>query len=167
MKLEDLGLNDEQLATVSKLIQAEGDRVRTEKTKEIKALQDELSELKPVEKSPEEIALDERIKALEDKENEIANKEKQSQIKAKFKSEGIDEQLVKFINLQGVEDIDTHIQEFAGMLNKVTLGNSYKPNEHKGNKDVVTVEQFANMGYRERVQLEKTNPTLYNKLAEQ
>ena len=51
-------------------------------------------------------------------------------------------------------------------MNKTLLDGSYKPSTHKSNKDVITKEQFAQMGYFERTKLQETNPTLFTKLSE-
>lgn len=161
MKLEELqGFNEEQLEMIKKVIQGETDRVRTDYTAKIK----ELEKYKPVEKTPQEIALEERLKAVEDKEKAIAQMERQSQLQAKLQEKGLDSQLYKYLNVG--DDADTFINEFAEVMNKTLLDGSYKPSVHKSNKDVITKEQFANMGYVERVKLQETNPTLYAKLAE-
>lgn len=161
MKLEDLtGFNDEQLEMVKKVIQSETDRVRTEYSKQIK----DLEQYKPKEKSQAEIDLENRLKALEDREKEIANKERQSQLQAKLQEKGLDSQLYKFLNVG--DDADTFINEFAEIMNKTVLDGSYKPNVHKSTKDIITKEQFAGMGYMERSKLQETNPTLYAKLSE-
>lgn len=160
MKLEELGLNEEQLANVTKLLQSETDRVRTEYSKKIK----ELEQYKPVEKTPQEIELEERLKALEDKEKAIAEQERQAQLQAKLQEKGLDTQLYKYLNVG--EDAETFINEFAEVMNKTLLDGSYKPSSHKSNKDVITKEQFGSMGYMERAKLQETNPTLYAKLSE-
>lgn len=161
MKIEELiGFNDEQLEMVKKLIQSETDRVRTEYSKQIK----ELEQYKPKEKSQAEIDLENRLKVLEDREKEIANKERQSQLQAKLQEKGLDSQLYRFLNIG--DDADTFINEFAEIMNKTVLNGSYKPNAHKPIKDIITKEQFADMGYMERSRLQENNPTLYAKLSE-
>lgn len=161
MKLEELGLNEEQLANVTKLLQSETDRVRTEYSKKIK----ELEQYKPVEKTPQEIALEERLKALEDKEKAIAKREKESQLQAKLSEKGLSAEIAKYVRFDD-ENLDTQLEEFAEVMNKTLLDGSYKPSNHKSNKDVITKEQFGSMGYMERAKLQETNPTLYSKLSE-
>ena len=73
MELKDLNLSDEQMALVSKYVQSETDKVRTDYSKKLKDANDEITRLKPVEKSESEKALEERISALEAREREIAN----------------------------------------------------------------------------------------------
>lgn len=160
MKLEELGLNEEQLSNITKLLQSETDRVRTEYVKQIK----DLEKFKPIDKTPQEIALEERLKALEDREKAIKQQERQSQLQAKLSEKGLDSQLYKYLNVG--DDADTFIEEFATVMNKTLLDGSYKPSTHKSNKDVITKEQFASMGYFERSKLQETNPTLFSKLSE-
>ena len=161
MKLEELqGFSEEQMEQIKKVVQGETDRVRTEYSQKIK----DLEQYKPVEKTPQEIALEERLKALEDKEKAIAEQERQAQLQAKLHEKGLDTQLYKYLNVG--EDADTFINEFAEVMNKTLLSGSYKPSTHKSNKDVITKEQFSSMGYMERAKLQETNPTLYAKLSE-
>lgn len=161
MKLEELqGFNEEQLEMIKKVIQGSEDRVRTEYTTKIK----DLEKYKPVDKTPQEIALEERLKALEDREKAIQQQEHQAQLQAKLKEKGLDSQLYKYLNVG--DDADTFIEEFSNVMNKTLLDGSYKPSTHKSNKDVITKEQFVNMGYFERTKLQETNPQLFSKLSE-
>lgn len=161
MKLEELqGFSEEQMEQIKKVVQGETDRVRTEYSQKIK----DLEQYKPIEKTPQEIALEERLKALEDKEKAIAEQERQAQLQSKLQEKGLDTQLYKYLNVG--EDTDTFINEFAEVMNKTLLSGSYKPSTHKSNKDVITKEQFSTMGYMERAKLQETNPTLYAKLSE-
>lgn len=162
MKLEDLkGFSEEQMEQIKKVVQGETDRVRTDYTTKIK----ELEQYKPVDKTPQEIALEERLKALEDKEKEIANKERQSQLQSKLQEKGLDSKLVKWVRFDD-ENFDTQLDEFANVMNNMLLDGSYKPSTHVSNKDIITKEQFAEMGYSERSNLMENNPTLYAKLSE-
>lgn len=162
MKLEELqGFSEEQLEQIKKVIQSETDRVRTDYTTKIK----DLEKYKPVEKTPQEIALEERLKALEDREKVIQQQERQAQLQAKLQEKGLDSQLYKYLNVG--DDADTFINEFAEVMNKTLLDGSYKPSTHKANKDVITKEQFKAMGYTDRVQLMQTNRPLYDKLSSQ
>lgn len=162
MKLEEItGLNDEQIEMIKKVIQSETDRVRTEYSKQIK----DLEQYKPKEKTQAEIDLEARLKALEDREKEIATKERQAQIQAKLQEKGFDSELANYVRFDD-ENFDTQLDGFAEIMNKTLLNGSYKPSTHKSNKDVITKEQFASMGYMERSKLQETNPTLYAKLSE-
>ena len=67
MDIKELNLTDEQMALVSKYVQSETDKVRTDYSAKLKTANDEIARLKPVEKSDAEKALEERISALESK----------------------------------------------------------------------------------------------------
>ena len=158
MELKDLNLNEEQLAAVQKLIQGEGDRVRTEYSKKNKELADELAQYKPKEKSPEEISLEERIAALEKREKEIAAKEKTAQIGNELKSKGIPDGLAKYLSA------DANVEEVAKLLNANFQESNFKPDNH-GGSDHITKEQFRKMGYAEKAKLFSENPTLFEALS--
>ena len=87
MDIKELNLTDEQMALVSKYVQSETDKVRTDYSAKLKTANDEIARLKPVEKSDAEKALEERISALESKEKELANKEKSMTLASKLKRE--------------------------------------------------------------------------------
>lgn len=165
MRLEELqGFDESQMEQIKKVIQSETDSVRTQYSKRVKELEQEVTQYKPKEKTPQEIELEQRIKVLEDREKAIQQQEKQVQLQGKLKEKGLDSQLYKFLNVG--DDADNFLDEFAQVINKQLLDGSYKPHAHKDNKDVVTKEQFSQMGYMERVKLQETNPSLYNKLCE-
>lgn len=164
MRLKDVkGLDEETMQVVQQVVQAECDAVRTEYSAKIK----ELEQYKPVEKTQAELELEARIKILEEREKAIAEKESEEQFTTKFESKGLPKQLAKYFNRQGVEDVETYLEEISNVFNELQLNNSFKPNEHKGSKDVITKEQFKAMGYSERVKLMKTNRPLYDKLSQQ
>ncbi|UZW14331.1 DUF4355 domain-containing protein [Clostridium pasteurianum] len=151
-------------------IQSETDKVRQNLYKEkIKPLEDELVKLKPVDKSESEIELENRLKVLEDKEKEIQAKERLIKVSETLKDNGLNSQLAKYINLQGVEDLESYTKELAGVLQKhITdsqINNSYKPSNHTGNKDVISKDDFIKMSYADRVNLFKSNEELYKRLS--
>lgn len=156
--LEELKLTEEQLQGVNKVIQSETDKVRTEYSKKIKELESKL----PVEPSEEEKALQERIKALEEREKAIAQKEFETELQGKLKDKGLNEQLVKYLNVQGVEDLETYLEEVAKVVGSQVEG--YKPRGHESNVGV-TKEQFQKMSYVERINLFETNRQLYDTLS--
>lgn len=71
---------------VNKLKQSAEDKVRTEYTKRIKALESELKEYKPKTLTDEEKALQDKIKALEDKEKELEFKERNIKLQDTLKN---------------------------------------------------------------------------------
>lgn len=156
--LEELKLTEEQLQGVNKIIQSETDKLRTEYSKKIKELEAKL----PVEPSEEEKALQERIKALEEREKAIAQKEFETELQGKLKDKGLNEQLSKYLNVQGVEDLETYLEEVAKVIGNQIEG--YKPRGHESNVGV-TKEQFSKMSYVERMNLFETNRELYDTLS--
>jgi hypothetical protein len=162
MELSELGLSEEQLNNVKKLIQSEADKVRTDYSTKLKTANDELAKFKPAEKSDVEKALELKQKELADKEKELSEKEKSYKIKEKLSSKGLPSELAKFINVG--EDTDATIDEFGTTLNALLLNGNYKPNNHNKSEGI-TKEDFKKMNYSERAKLLDTNPELYKKLA--
>ncbi|NFS07363.1 DUF4355 domain-containing protein [Clostridium botulinum] len=154
---------------LQKKLQSETDRVRTEYSKKIKAMEEELKELKPKEKSDAELEMEQRIKTLEDKEKEVQAKELELKISKTLSDNGLPSQLSRYINLQGVEDVESYLGEVKEVLtehiNNTALNNSFKPQNHNSNKEVVSKEQFNKMSYMERQKLYETNQELYKKLS--
>ena len=162
MELKDLNLSDEQMALVSKYVQSETDKVRTDYSKKLKDANDEITRLKPVEKSESEKALEERIATLEAKEREIANREKAMTIANKLKEKEIPVELAKYLNVG--EDMDKTIEELGSVFGNYFLNGTNKPGNHQTNKGI-TKKDFAKMSYSERAKLFQENPTLYNALS--
>lgn len=156
--LEELNLTEEQLQVVNKVIQSETDKVRTEYSRKIKDLESKL----PVEPTEEEKALQERIKALEEREKAIAQKEYMTTVQSKLIEKGLNEQLAEYLNVQGVEDLETYIEEVAKVVGSQMQ--EYKPRRHESNTGV-TKEQFSKMSYIERMNLFETNRQLYDALS--
>ncbi|WP_297713203.1 hypothetical protein [Clostridium sp.] len=158
MELKELNLSEEQLQVVNKIIQSETDKLRTEYSKKIKDLESKL----PRQMTEEEKAFDERIKALEKREKAIAEKEYMATVQGKLKDKGLDEQLAKYLNVQGVEDLETYIEDIAKVVGRQVQ--EYKPRGHESNVGV-TKEQFSKMSYMERMNLFENNRALYDALS--
>ncbi|OOO67090.1 hypothetical protein BS638_06040 [Clostridium tepidum] len=154
---------------VNKKIQSAEDRVRTEYSKKIKQMEEELKELRPKEKSQEQLDMEARIKALEQKEKEVQAKELQLKVSKTLSDNGLPSQLSKYINLQGVEDVESYLGEVKNVLtehiNNTALNNSFKPSNHNSNKEKISKEDFNKMSYMERMNIYKENKELYNKLS--
>lgn len=161
MNIEELGLSEEQLALVNKYVQSETDKVRTDYSKKLKDANDEITKLKPVEKSETEKALEERISALEAKEREIANKERAMTIADKLKEKELPTELAKYLNVG--DDMDKTIEELGSVFGNYFLNGTNKPGNHQTNKGI-TKADFKKMSYAERAKLYAENPTLYNAL---
>lgn len=156
MEIQELGLSTEQLSGVQAILQSEGDKIRTKYNKEIKELKEKL----PVEKTEAEIALEERLKVLEDKEKAIAKQEQLNQLSKQLSDKGINGELAKYLNV-GEE---TNLDEIFKMI--IGDGKStYKPSNHQNANGGVTKEQFNNMTYAERVNLYNSDVELYNALS--
>ena len=158
MELKELNLSQEQFEGVQKILQSETDKVRTEYSKKIKELESKL----PKEMTVEEKALQERIKALDEREKAIAQKEYMTTVQGKLKDKGLNEQLSKYLNVEGVEDLETYIEEVAKVIGSQIEG--YKPRGHESSTGV-TKEQFSKMSYVERMNLFETNRQLYDALS--
>lgn len=158
--LEELNLTTEQMEGVQKYVQAEGDKIRTKYSKQIKDLESKV----PKEKTEEEKAFEKRVKDLEIKEKEIAKKEMLTNAKEILTNKGLDTQLVDFIKFEGVEDLETYINNIAEVVGKQTK-NSYVPKGHEKANGNITKEQFSKMTLMERQNLYNTNKQLYDILS--
>lgn len=161
MDIKELNLTEDQLALVQKYVQSETDKVRTDYSAKLKNVNDELAKYKPVEKSDAEKALEERIIALENREKELANKEKAMTVVNKLKEKELPEGLAKYLNVG--DDMDKTIEEVGALFGNYFLNGSNKPGNHNTNKGI-TKQDFQKMGYMERTKLFQENPTLYEAL---
>ncbi|MCE5221038.1 MAG: DUF4355 domain-containing protein [Clostridium sp.] len=156
MELSELNLSTEQLSGVQAILQSETDKVRTKYNKEIKELKEKL----PVEKTEAEIALEERLKVLEDKEKAIAKQEQLNSLSKQLSDKGINGELAKYLNISEDTNLDEIFKMIVGDGN-----NTYKPSNHQNSNGVVTKEQFNQMSYAERVSLYNADIELYNALS--
>lgn len=162
MELSEMNLSEEQLANVQKILQSETDRVRTKYSQDLKTVNDELAKYKPKDKSESEIALEQRIAALEAKEKEIANKEKSLTVASKLKEKGLPEELASYLAIG--DDVDKTIESVGTTLGNYFLNNGNKPSNHTTNKGL-TKSDFKKMSYGERAKLFKESPELYKALS--
>ncbi|EOU1776607.1 DUF4355 domain-containing protein [Clostridium perfringens] len=157
--LEELNLSEEQLEGVQKYIQSEGDKIRGKYSKQIKELESKL----PKEKTEEELAFEKRVAELETREKELAKKERLTTAKSVLTSKGLDSQLTDYLNFEGVEDLETYVDNIAKVVGK--QAKSYVPKGHEKADGNITKEQFSKMSYIERCNLYDTNPKLYEILS--
>lgn len=159
MKLEDLKIEDEELLeNLKKVIQGAEDKVRTEYSKKIKELEGKL----PKPKTEEEKSLEERLKALEDRDKELSKREQKLNAEGILKDKGLDTKLSKYLSLDGVEDLETYINEIAEVVNAQSKGgNSYNPKGHKGQGTTITKDQFKAMSLMEKQKLYETDKDTY------
>ena len=158
MKLEDLNIEDKELLeNLKKVIQSAEDKVRTEYSKKIKELEGKL----PKPKSEEEKSLEERLKALEDRDKELSKREQKLNAEGILKDKGLDTKLSKYLTLDGVEDLETYINEIADVIGNQTKGSSYNPKGHKGQGTTITKDQFKAMSLMEKQKLYETDKDTY------
>ncbi|NFG97880.1 DUF4355 domain-containing protein [Clostridium sporogenes] len=167
---QEVGIDTQEVKTfteeeLQKKLQSETDKVRTEYSKKIKQMEEELKELRPKEKSESEIELENRVQALEQKEKEVQAKERLLNINNKLVEKGLPQGLTKFLNVEGLEDVETSLNELKEIFNNNALNNSFKPQKHNSSKEAISKEQFNKMSYMERQKLYETNQELYNKLS--
>lgn len=157
MKLEDLKIEDEELLeNLKKVIQGAEDKVRTEYSKKIKELEGKL----PKPKTEEEKSLEERLKALEDRDKELSKRERKLNAEGILKDKGLDTKLSKYLSLDGVEDLETYINEVAEVVGKQSKVN-YNPKGHKSSNSVITKDQFKKMSLMEKQKLYETDKETY------
>ena len=161
MELKELNLTDEQVEAVTKYVQSETDKVRTDYSTKLKNANDELAKYKPVQKSESEIALEKRIAELEAKEKEVTDKERSIQISEKLKAKGLPQELAEFISVS--DDVDKSINELGEAVGSYFLNSGYKPTGHESNKGL-TKQDFAKMSYMERNKLYQEDPELFAQL---
>lgn len=152
MELTELNLTEEQLTGVNSILQSEGDKIRTKYNKQIKDLESKI----PKEKDEETLAY-EKEKADFEREKSQFNLQKQ------LSDKGLDSQLAKYLNVQGVEDLETYISEVADVIGKQET-QTFKPSSHANNGGI-TKEQFNAMNYSDRMNLYSTNKNLYDILS--
>lgn len=157
MELTELNLEGDVLENVTKLIQSEGDKVRTEYSKKIKELESKL----PKTLSDDEKAIQDRIKTLEDKEKEINKRERLNKVNSKLKDKGLNEELTKYLNLDIDDDkMDSYLDGISNLLN-----NNYVPSGHEGKSTKITKKEFKAMSLSDRTKLYTENKTLYDVLS--
>ncbi len=136
------------------LIQSECDKVRTQYSKKVKELEEEIKGLKPTEKSEAEITLEKRIAEVEAQERSLAVKAKQLDLTSKLTALGLDKGLSDYLNPEA--DLD----QLANMLQKQT---AFVPIQHTPTQEL-SKNEFENLTYSERVKFKDTNPSLFERL---
>lgn len=145
----------------NKAIQSAEDKVRGKLSKEIKTLKEEISKLKPVEKSDAEKALEVRIAALEASEKEVADQKRKLDIQKTLSAKGIDETLVDF--LKDDADIESLSAIIDTMIKASAKSNGFVPGEHDSDEEI-SVEEFNKMTYSQKVKVKESKPELYKRL---
>ncbi|KMT21501.1 hypothetical protein [Clostridium cylindrosporum] len=161
---------------VDKMLQSEGDKIRTKYNKDVLKLKEEIKlkeqyieSLKPVEepvveKSEAEIKAEQKLAELEAKELEIQAKEQHLNLVNLLNSKGLPSQLADIIKVG--DNVETSINTLAELLNANKLNDSFKPDGRTSSVDVLTKEQFSKMSPIDRMNLFKDNEELYKKLSQ-
>lgn len=153
MKFQDLfkeGMTVEEFnEVVEKVVQSETDRVRTEYSTKIKEIETKI----PQDKTEEEIALEQRIKAVEEKE-------KQYKLIDILEQKKLPRELSKYLSVNE-EQFDTFGDELASVLGNLTKDNTFTPSNHRKTETVVTKDKFKTMSYMEREKFSNDHPELY------
>lgn len=144
------GMSEEEFtATVEKLLQSETDKVRTDYSTKLKDLESKV----PVEKSPESLALEERIKAIEEKE-------RQYQIVDMLTEKNLPKGLSKYLTVNE-DDFESFGNDMEELLGNMISNNSFTPTNHRKTESVVTKDSFRKMTYLEREKFSSDHPELY------
>ena len=156
--IEQLELNEEQQELVKKFQQSTEDKIRTDYSKQIKALEDTKIELNttiksltPVEKSAEQIE-------LENTKNELSN----LRFKSSLKDIGVNDGLVDYLR----SDIDLDV--FKGVYESIKPieNTEFIPTKNQSSVGI-SKEEFKKMGIAERTKLYEDSPELYEQLTKQ
>lgn len=143
-----------------KAIQSAEDRVRGKMSKTIKELQEKVKELTPVEKTQDQIDLENRIAALEKSEKEVAAQKKRLDIQEQLSGKGIDKSMVDFLRA------DADLEAFSDLIDTITKtrmkSSGYVPGEHTSD-DKITPEDFKKMTYSEKVNFLQAHPEAYKR----
>lgn len=143
-----------------KAIQSAEDRVRGKMSKTIKELQEKVKELTPVEKTQDQIDLENRIAALEKSEKEVAAQKKRLDIQEQLSGKGIDKSMVDFLRA------DADLEAFSDLIDTITKtrmkSSGYVPGEHTSDEKI-TPEDFKKMTYSEKVNFSQAHPEAYKR----
>ena len=145
-----------------KAIQSAEDKVRGKMSKTIKELEKKVIELSPVEKTPEQIDLENRLAALEAKEKAVADRERKALVQEQLINGGLDKGLADYLK----DDVD--VDALSSLVNEIVKSrlksNGYVPQDHSSD-DKVTPEDFKKMTYTQRVALQTNKPDLFRRLS--
>lgn len=157
----------EETLTISKTdydraIQSAEDKIRGRLSKEIKDLKEQIKELTPVEKTPAELDLEKRIKALEDAEKNLAEQKKKLDFQDTLASKGLDKSLADYMKEDA--DIDGIVNIIDEIVKSRMKSKGYVPSEHSSDEKV-TPEEFKKMSYSQKVALMESSPELFKRLS--
>lgn len=156
-------LTTDDMISMSKIdyekeLQSEADKVRSKAAKDIKALQAKISELAPAEKSQADIDLENRLAAIEAREQTTAAKEKMLNMQTVLTAKGLDKSLADFLRTDDI-DIEAFGTIIDSIVNDRAKSAGYVPSGHQSNAGV-TADEFKKMSYSAKVKLNETYPEL-------
>lgn len=159
---------------IQKMIQSETDRVRTEYSKKVKALEQEKEELEKEKMTEEEKAkfeLEKREKELADREKEILKRDLTIRTVDLLKENELPLDFREFVTGKDEDSTNERVDTFKKLWDeeiKKAIDDIYKSNGRKVKKatgdNEITKEQFDKMSYTEKVELYNENIELYEKL---
>jgi arsenate reductase-like glutaredoxin family protein len=142
------GITKEEFTSiVEKVSQASSDKVRTEYSQKIAELETKI----PRTKSEQEIDIEEKLRLIQSKEQEI-------KLVETLQNNQLPIVLAKFLKSENLESIGT---ELGNVLNELVLNNGYKPTSHKKTESTISKEQFTRFTYQQRVDFSEKYPELY------
>lgn len=148
--IEELKLNEEQTELIKKFQQSTEDVIRTDYSKQLKAVNDELVKFKPVEKTAEQIELEQLKKELAE-----------TKFQKNLKEIGVKDDLSKYLKS------DINIEEFKGFYENFKGSDGLKdfvPSNKNMGDSGITKEEFKKMGISDRTKLYESSPELYDQL---
>lgn len=143
---------------LDKKIQSETDKIRTEYSKKVKALEDKIKELTPVEKSEAEIDIENRLAAIEAKEKRMA-------LLDSLNANGISKDFADYFKSDA--DIEAFSKIYKSAVETEITSriktDGYVPKEHKASNSM-TKDDFNKLSMDEKERLYIDNPDLYKTL---
>lgn len=144
---QELNLNEDAVEKLSKLIQSETDKVRTDYSQKLKLANEEVEKFKPKVPTPEQ-------QEYENTKKELT----QLKFAMKLKEIGVSDDLAKYLK----SDID--LEDFG----KFYKGFNAQKQDYVAKKHIenagVTKEQFKKMTIAEKTKIYNENPELYAQL---
>ncbi|SDN47032.1 hypothetical protein [Acetanaerobacterium elongatum] len=150
--------NDEMVSMsktdFNKAIQSAEDRLRTKYSKEIKELEQKITNLTPANKSEQEIELETRLA-------EVAAKEKRLNLQDTLLAKNLDKSFVDY--LRDDADVDAFEKIITNIISQRIIETGYTPINHN-NTDSITKEKWHSMSFSERQKVFESNPELAKRL---
>ena len=150
VKIEDLGLNEEQTKAIETLIQSESDKIRTKYVKELDAVKAQLSEFSNKQEEVEQLR-----KSLEAERQKL-------ELSKKLKERNLPAELGDYLTLG--DDVDSSLDTIAKAITDYSMDNVDSPKTHT-RAATVTKEDFRQMSFLQRLKIKQENPALYTALA--